>query len=125
MRSLDAAAARNVLLASLDDAFDPAWGAHLADKPGTGVTREGVPVLAHVATDAQGSAVIAAMQARKRLRQTGGLTLLPAEAEAGIFNEALRKRERPFAERLVPENVPVIERASYAGAYKGVTDLLT
>src|SRR3546814_14539018 len=65
------------------------------------------------------------MQARKRLRQTGGLTLLPAEAEAGIFNEALRKRERPFAERLVPENVPVIERASYAGAYKGVTDLLT
>src|SRR3546814_15771864 len=65
------------------------------------------------------------MQARKRLRQTGGLTLLPAEAEAGIFNEALRKRERPFAERLVPENVPVIERASHAGAYKGVTDLLT
>src|SRR3546814_18330473 len=42
-----------------------------------------------------------------------------------FFNEALRKRERPFAERLVPENVPVIERASYAGAYKGVTDLLT
>src|SRR3546814_20189575 len=119
MRSLDAAAARNVLLASLDDAFDPAWGAHLADKPGTVVTREGVPVLAHVATDAQGSAVIAAMQARKRLRQTGGLTLLPAEAEAGIFNEALRKRERPFAERLVPAHAPVIARPRRPEARRG------
>ncbi|RIA36633.1 phosphatidylglycerophosphate synthase [Hephaestia caeni] len=123
--AFDAAAPGNVLLASLDYVFDPAWVAHLADKPGTVVTRDGVPVLAHVATDAQGSAVIAAMQARKRLRPAGGLTLLPAEDEAGIFNEALRKRERPFAERLVPENVPAIERASYAGAYKGVTDLLT
>src|SRR3546814_4703334 len=74
--AFDAAAPGNVLLASLDYAFDPAWVAHLADKPGTVVTREGVPVLAHVATDAPGSAVIAAMQARKRLRQTGGLTLL-------------------------------------------------
>ncbi|HVJ00106.1 MAG TPA: CDP-alcohol phosphatidyltransferase family protein [Sphingomonas sp.] len=123
--AFDVPAPGNVLLANLDYAFDPAWVAHLLDKPGTVVTRDGVPVLAHVATDAQGRAVIAAMQARKRIARPGALVLLPAEAEEGIFNEALRKRERPFAERLVPENVPAIERASYAGAYKGVTDLLT
>src|SRR3546814_7475812 len=36
--AFDAAAPGNVLLASLDYAFDPAWVAHLADKPGTVVT---------------------------------------------------------------------------------------
>src|SRR3546814_17663306 len=54
--AFDAAAPGNVLLASLDYAFDPAWVAHLADKHGTVVTREGVPVLAHEIGRASGRA---------------------------------------------------------------------
>lgn len=43
----------------------------------------------------------------------------------GFYNEKLRKTERPFAIKLTPETRYSIERASYFGAYKGVTDLLT
>jgi phosphatidylglycerophosphate synthase len=42
-----------------------------------------------------------------------------------FYNEQLRKKETPFAMRLTPETRYSIERASYFGAYKGVTDLLT
>lgn len=118
-----AAGTSDVLLANLAFAFDPAWLAHLVARPGTILTREGVPVLAHVAA-ADRDAVAAAMAVGRPLGPTG-LAIIPAEAEEGIFNEALRKRERPFAERLISANVPAIERASYVGAYKGVTDLLT
>ena len=47
------------------------------------------------------------------------------ESAGGLENEELRKKERPFMDRLAPENVRSLERASYFGAYKGVTDLLT
>ena len=43
----------------------------------------------------------------------------------GLYNEKLRKTERPFAIRLTAQTRGQIERASYQGAYKGVTDLLT
>ena len=42
-----------------------------------------------------------------------------------FYNEQLRKKETPFAMRLTPQTRYQIERASYFGAYKGVTDLLT
>lgn len=42
-----------------------------------------------------------------------------------FYNEQLRKTETPFAMRLTPQSRHSIERASYFGAYKGVTDLLT
>jgi phosphatidylglycerophosphate synthase len=113
-----------VLLANLRYAFDPVWTAHLATRPGTIVTRDGVPVLAHVEDEAARGAVERAMLADAPLAASGH-RVIAAEDEAGILNEALRKRERPFAERLVPASVPAIERASYVGAYKGVTDLLT
>ena len=111
-----------VLLANLAYAFDPNWTAHLARLPNTVVTKDGLPVLAHVTDPAARRAVEGAMIAGT---PANGLRAIAAEDEAGILNEALRKRERPFAERLVPGNVRAIERASYDGAYKGVTDLLT
>lgn len=112
-----------VILTNLAFAFDPAWIGHLVGRPGTMVTRGSVPALAHVTSIDQRKQVARAMGEGKAL-PGGALEEIPAEAE-GIFNEALRKRERPFVERLVPEAVPAIERASYIGAYKGVTDLLT
>jgi phosphatidylglycerophosphate synthase len=117
-----AAADGPVILADLRYAFDPAWIGWLATQPNTVVTRDGVPVLAHVGPGRR-AAVADAMATGAALPPE--LTVVPAEREEGIFNEALRKRERPFVERLVPDSVPAIERASYVGAYKGVTDVLT
>lgn len=110
-----------VVLADLSYAFDPVWTAYLKGRPDTVVTRGAAPVLAHVAA-AERDAAAAAMRGG---RLPTGLRVIEAEDEAGIFNEALRKRERPFAEALTPAAVPAIERLSYQGAYKGVTDLLT
>ena len=42
-----------------------------------------------------------------------------------FYNEQLRKTETPFAMRLTPQTRYTIEKASYYGAYKGVTDILT
>jgi len=53
-----------------------------------------------------------------------GIERLPLENRS-FYNEQLRKLETPFAERLTPERSRAIERQSYFGAYKGVTDLLT
>ena len=101
------------IVADLAYAFDPVWTQYLKTRPGTMVTRGGHPVLWHISSGAGGD------------MPPPGLGVVEAEDEAGILNEALRKRERPFAERLTPETVPLIERLSYQGAYKGVTDVLT
>ena len=120
----DSATDGPAILANLAFAFDPAWIGHLISRPDTMVTRDGVPALAHVTSADQRERVMLAMTEGTPLTG-GGLEEIRAESEQGIFNEALRKREQPFVERLVPASVPAIERASYVGAYKGVTDLLT
>jgi len=97
------------LRVDLDCAFDPAWLDEAAKHPGRAVTRGGVPVIAYVTPE---------------LPDPAGLVPI-AQETTDIENVALRKRDRPFMERLNPENVPLIERASYVGSYKGVTDLLT
>ncbi|EMD82256.1 CDP-alcohol phosphatidyltransferase family protein [Pacificimonas flava] len=116
-----AAASGPLLLSNLVYVFDPAWMAHLETRPGTVMTRRGVPVLAHVEAGDRTAVEAAA----KGAPLPAHLTVVAAEAEGGILNEALRKREKPFAEQLTPANVAAIERLSYLGAYKGVTDLLT
>lgn len=42
-----------------------------------------------------------------------------------LYNRQLRKLEQPFVRELTPATRRGIERQSYFGAYKGVTDLLT
>jgi phosphatidylglycerophosphate synthase len=100
-----------VLVADLRYAWDPVWARHLAGLPGHVLVKDGRPVLAHA------EAATGAMPE--------GLTRIDADDPAGIYNAALRKRERPFVEVLEPATVRRIERASYQGAYKGVTDVLT
>ncbi|MBO0749959.1 MAG: CDP-alcohol phosphatidyltransferase family protein [Porphyrobacter sp.] len=114
-----------VVLANAAFAFDPAWLSHAAAQPGLVLTLGGVPALAH-ARDEHEAALL-----REAMREAGP----PGEAERFRFtayegggtieNRALRKRERPFLMELTPETRRAVERASYAGAYKGVTDLLT
>lgn len=124
-QKLDGDASGGELLANLAYAFDPVWTSHLAGMPNTVVTRGGVPVLAHVRDAPRREMAERAMLNDAPLPPGTGLGVIEAEDEAGILNAALRKRERPFAERLTPATVALVERASYQGAYKGVTDLLT
>ncbi len=113
------------LLVNAAFAFDPPWLRHIAAHPGLVLTLGGVPVLAH-AIDAQDAQAVAdAMAQQCRLDSHGALQILAFEDGPTIENKALRKRETPFVTPLRPDTVRTIERASYFGAYKGVTDILT
>lgn len=128
------------ILVNLGFAFDPSWLKMAAARPGLVVTKGGVPVIAHVGAD---EGIRQAMENGETPAQPhpgeGRGPVAPAEGlgpglrretiawedSGGLGNEELRKKERPFLDRLAPENVRSLERASYFGAYKGVTDLLT
>ena len=115
------------LLVNSSFAFDPAWFRFMAQRPDHVLTFGGRPVLALVASgDPQkAEAVAAAMTGGAPLAQTDGLSVLAFEDGAELHNVELRKKEQPFLLPLEPANVAAIERASYYGAYKGVTDILT
>ena len=108
------------VLANLSYAFDPGWLRQVEANPGLVVTRNGVPVLAHCVEDRD--ALVRAMKDERPTRQAGAVAW---ETSGDLENEELRKKERPFMDRLAPDTVGALERASYFGAYKGVTDLLT
>jgi hypothetical protein len=114
-----------VLLANAKDAFDPAWLRHVAEHPGIVLTLGGVPVLAHARDAAEAREVEAAMREGRPIGADTSLRVLAFEDGPTIENKALRKRETPFVTPLRPDTVRAIERASYFGAYKGVTDVLT
>jgi phosphatidylglycerophosphate synthase len=112
---------RAVLLASMRYAWDPAWLKAMRARPGTMLTLDGEPVMAHVATDANPVAAAAGLEDHQPVE---GYELLPAETAELSYAE-LRKRERPFVMRLDADNSEPVERAAYDAAYKGVTDALT
>ena len=112
------------VLVNLGFAFDPAWLRFVVRKPDHVVTLGGVPVLAHC-TRAEDRAAIASAMECGEASPANGLAVTAWEESEGLANSELRKRERPFMDRLVPETVRSLERASYFGAYKGVTDVLT
>ena len=113
------------IFANADFAFDPAWIPYLRDNPGTVITMDAIPVLAHVETRQQSEAVRGAILSKGDDLERFGLRTIPFESSPTIENKALRKRETPFLMKLDRTTVGSIERASYFGAYKGVTDILT
>jgi len=139
------------VLVNLGYAFDPSWLKLVAARPGLVVTRRGVPVLANAVDEREQVARAMARNSPLPARSEGlgvgasaeespadeGLPVLGSSVGPGrgdilaweesgdLENEELRKKERPFMERLAPETIRALERASYFGAYKGVTDLLT
>jgi phosphatidylglycerophosphate synthase len=119
-KSADALGANIIVNAAF--VFDPLWYVHISANPGTMLTKNGVAVLAHAADAAQAKAVADAIRSQTK---ASGLTEIAIESGATIQNKELRKRITPFVDRLIPENVTALERASYFGAYKGVTDALT
>lgn len=114
-----------VLLANVAFAFDPAWLRHIAVQPGIMLTLGGVPVLAHVENQDDYAAVAAAIREGRAIKGAHSLRVLAYEDGPTIENKQLRKRETPFVIPLRADTVREIERASYFGAYKGVTDVLT
>ncbi len=113
------------VLANADFAFDPAWFRHVIAHPGLVLTISGVPVLGHARDNAAASRLHDAMTARQPLASSEGFDVVAYESGPTIEDKMLRKRETPFIMALRPDTVRTIERASYFGAYKGVTDILT
>jgi phosphatidylglycerophosphate synthase len=120
-----AAETGSVLLVNRKFVFDPAWLREIAGRPGTALTLGGEPAIAHVVDPEQRALVSRAMQGKPANLAGSGLTLAAHESGNKLVNAELRKREQPFLMPLNPPTVRAAERASYFGAYKGVTDLLT
>lgn len=114
---------RGGLLANLDFAFDPAWLRWIAGRPDHAVTRGGALVLAHCADPAGAEA------ARRAMLEGGaapeGMVLVEQETFDALHDPFLRRRDRPWIERLTGDSAAAVERTSYYASYKGVTDLLT
>ena len=115
-----APASGGVVLALGGRVYDESLLATLAKRPGSVlVTDDGEAVAAHVpAAD-----VASASAALEAGREPAGLQRLSLAELA--YNEALRKREAPVLVRLTPENVRAVEARTFAGSYKGVTDIVT
>lgn len=114
-----------VVIANADTAFDPAWFRYVAETPGVILTLGGIPALAHARTAQEAEAIRRAINSGTPLAAAGDAVVLAYEDGPTIINKQLRKRETPFLMTLTPQSVRQAERASYFGAYKGVTDILT
>jgi phosphatidylglycerophosphate synthase len=114
-----------VIIAAASHVFEPAWLKFMLARPGTVLTSGDVPVLAHLTGNRSAKLIEAAMAAGNPLPENLPVDVIRAEDHRAFYNEQLRKREEPVLEPLTPGNVRAIERMSYFGAYKGVTDILT
>ncbi|HEU0309929.1 MAG TPA: CDP-alcohol phosphatidyltransferase family protein [Sphingomicrobium sp.] len=114
---------RSTIYADVEWTWDPEWLVVLAEAPGSVLTKQGHPVLAHVPAGGDPNALLASMLSGAR--HEGG-TLERIDADTADFSyRKLRKRDRPFVMRLDPTSSDAAERAAYDASYKGVTDLLT
>ena len=113
------------LLVNAGFVFDPAWLRHYATNPGAMLTLGGVPVLAACRDRAERIAIADAMHQGATVEYPPGVTVDRVEDGVTMANSQLRKREQPFVLPLTAQTMREAERASYFGAYKGVTDLLT
>lgn len=113
------------LLVNLRFVFDPAWLRSFAGRPGSALTLGGRLAIAHCRSAAECADAVAAMEEDRALAPESPLVAIPHEEADAHVNDELRKREQPFLLPLTAENLRAAERASYFGAYKGVTDILT
>lgn len=111
---------RSAVITLGDWVYDENLVATLAKRPGSVlVTEDGRAVAAHVAA---GEAEAAVSDLASGKAPAGLQKLSPQEL---AYNEALRKREAPVLAQLSKDNVRAIEARTFAGSYKGVTDLVT
>ena len=98
------------LLFNLTYAFDPLLLTLALEAPGTLFTWGDAPIVGQVA---QGADPLSAPH------------IIDLSDGRRLYNRQLRKLEQPMVRELTPASRREIERRSYFGAYKGVTDLLT
>jgi phosphatidylglycerophosphate synthase len=111
---------RPALIARGDWVLDEPLVKALVGRPGAVLVAPGnVPVAAHVPAN-RAAETSSALEAG---RMPAGLERLDPEAIA--YNSALRKREPPVLEPLSEATVRAVERRTFKGSYKGVTDLVT
>ncbi len=113
------------VLVNCSHVFDPAWLRHFTAHPGEALTLSGIPVIAHSRNASERGLIEAAMREGHPLPADAPIKTTAYESGGSTVNSELRKREQPFALNLEPASVRAAERASYFGAYKGVTDILT
>ncbi|AUW57684.1 phosphatidylglycerophosphate synthase [Sphingobium sp. SCG-1] len=104
-----------VLATNLAYVFDPVLLRLSLEKPGTVFTIGDELVVGHILKDAD----------PKSVRDIAGVAITDLGQGTKIYNKQLRKLEAPFVRKLDPTSRHAIERESYFGAYKGVTDALT
>jgi phosphatidylglycerophosphate synthase len=105
--------------------FDPPLLAFMAAQPDTALIKDGRAVIAHVRDPKDAQLVTEAMLKDEAFNGETKLARLTYDDDFTLYNNELRKREQPFLMALRPDTVRRIERLSYFGAYKGVTDILT
>lgn len=116
------------ILLRADFVFDEVLVRDLVRAPGTLLLdpASGEAVAAHV--DADNAPAVALVLLSGQALPDGQFpalrTVRPGELSSD-YNNALRKKEPPFLLRLTPGTVPAIERRTFDGSYKGVTDLVT
>ena len=115
-----APASGGVVLALGGWVYDESLLATLAQRPDAVLlSDEGEAVAAHVPAERVAEATAALLKGA----DPGGLQRLSL-AELS-YNSALRKKEPPVLVRLTAENVRAVEARTFAGSYKGVTDVVT
>lgn len=121
----DASEAQRLVLLRADWVYDDAFVRSLVaatDDLALTAPDGGVIALGLAATSA-GARDAAALLADRRAPPHARL-VTPAQLADG-YNDVLRKREPPYLLPLVAANLPAIEKRIFAGAYKGVTDVVT
>ncbi len=117
----EAPAGGRTLLFRLDHAYEQRLVEALAERPGATLVSGGVAVAANVA----GAEAAAAAAALAEGRVPAGTEALDSEGLAGSYNRKLRKREIAYVAPLNPQTAADFEARSFAGSYKGVTDVIT
>src|SRR3546814_9112351 len=114
-----------LLVADSDYIFERLWLRLALNTPGSVLTINGRPVLAHLPDHTSLEGVRAAMTEKRGPENTAGLTVIPMDEGMTIENEEFRKREARFSGRTTAETAANAERATYYGSYQDVTDVLT
>src|SRR5206468_3958408 len=88
------------------------------------VEGQSVPVAAHVRAD-QVAAVASWLQSGSRPSAATGIATVTLDEIAKSYEAGLKKLDRPFVHPVTEEQRLALERLTFSGAYKGVTDLVT
>jgi phosphatidylglycerophosphate synthase len=103
----------HALFFNLTYVFDPLLLRLAIAEPGTLFTLGTTPVVGQLPVGAD------------PLAPPAGANVVDLSDGRKLYNKQLRKLTQPFVSALTPATRKAIERQSYFGAYKGVTDLLT